>query len=58
MTQMLDFARACAREAGRIQLSYFRGAHLNIETKFNLHDVVTEADKESERYIVDAIAKS
>lgn len=58
MTQMLDFARACAREAGRIQLSYFRGAHLNIETKFNLHDVVTVADKESERYIVDAIAKS
>lgn len=55
---MLDFARACARGAGRIQLSYFRGAHLNVETKFNLHDVVTVADKESERYIVDAIAKA
>ena len=55
---MLDFARACAREAGRIQLSYFRGTHLNVETKFNLHDVVTVADKESERYIVGAIAKA
>lgn len=58
MNQMLAFARACAREAGKIQLSYFRGAHLNVETKFNLHDVVTVADKESERYLVDAIAKA
>lgn len=56
--QLLAFARQCAREAGKIQLAYFRGAHLNVETKFNLHDVVTVADKESERYLIDAIAKS
>lgn len=58
MNQLLAFARACAREAGKIQLSYFRGTHLNIETKFNLHDVVTVADKESERYLIGEIAKA
>ncbi len=57
MEQLHTFARECAREAGRIQLSYFRGAHLNVETKFNLHDVVTVADKESECYIIGEIAK-
>lgn len=56
--RLLAFARECAREAGKIQLSYFRGGHLNVETKFNLHDVVTVADKESERYIVGEIAKT
>ena len=55
MEQMLAFARNCAKEAGKIQLSYFRGNHLHIETKFNMHDVVTVADKESERYIMNML---
>jgi myo-inositol-1(or 4)-monophosphatase len=55
MEQMLAFARNCAKEAGKIQLSYFRGNHLHIETKFNMHDVVTVAYKESERYIIGEI---
>ena len=58
MEQLLAFARACAKEAGKIQLSYFRGSHLNIETKFNQHDVVTVADKESERYIIGEISRA
>ena len=57
MEQLLAFARACAKEAGKIHLSYFRGSHLNIETKFNQHDVVTVADKESERYIIGEISR-
>ena len=58
MEQMLAFARNCAKEAGKIQLSYFRGNHLHIETKFNMHDVVTVADKESERYIIGEIKRT
>lgn len=40
-----------AREAGQIQLSYFRGNNLDIAEKQNAFDVVTVADKESERLI-------
>ena len=58
MEQMLAFARNCAKEAGKIQLSYFRGNHLHIETKFNMHDVVTVADKESEHYIIGEIKRA
>ena len=58
MEQMLAFARNCAKEAGKIQLSYFRGNHLHIETKFNMHDVVTVADKESERCIIGEIKRT
>ena len=58
MEQMLAFARSCAKEAGKIQLSYFRGNHLHIETKFNMHDVVTVADKESERCIIGEIKRT
>ena len=58
MEQMLAFARNCAKEAGKIQLSYFRGNHLHIETKFNMYDVVTVADKESERYIIGEIKRT
>ena len=58
MEQMLAFVRNCAKEAGKIQLSYFRGNHLHIETKFNMHDVVTVADKESERYIIGEIKRT
>ena len=57
LEQLLAFARSFAKEAGKIQLSYFRGNHLNIETKFNQHDIVTVADKESERYIIGEISR-
>lgn len=44
-----------AREAGEIQLSYFRGNNLGIETKSNIYDVVTRADKQSEAFLVGKI---
>ena len=44
-----------AREAGTIQLRYFRGDKLNIAEKQNAFDVVTAADKESERYLISKI---
>lgn len=54
-SEFLEFAVAMARQCGRIQLSYFRGNDLSIQTKSNVYDVVTRADKESEVYIVQAI---
>lgn len=44
-----------ARAAGEIQLSYFRNTRLASQTKLNSFDVVTEADKASERLILDGI---
>lgn len=44
-----------ARAAGDIQLSYFRNPQLASQTKLNSFDVVTEADKASERLILDGI---
>ena len=44
-----------AREAGRIQLTYFRGDDLAMKTKSNVSDVVTRADRESEELIVRSI---
>lgn len=44
-----------ARAAGEIQLSYFRNPRLASQTKLNSFDVVTEADKASERLILDGI---
>lgn len=44
-----------AREAGMIQLRYFRSDNLSINEKLNSFDVVTTADKESERYLIDKI---
>lgn len=55
--EALDFASSLAREAGRIQLSYFRGDDLGVRTKSNVYDVVTRADKECEEYIAEAIAR-
>lgn len=46
---------AMAREAGEVQLKMWRGSGLEITTKQNDFDVVTGADKASERIIVDAI---
>lgn len=53
--EFLNFIFPLAKGAGEIQLAYFRGGDLGIETKSNAYDVVTRADKESEAYIVQAI---
>lgn len=53
--EYLDFAVGMAREAGRIQLSYFRGDDLAMKTKSNVSDMVTRADRESEELIVRSI---
>ena len=53
--EFLNFIFPLAKGAGEIQLAYFRGDDLGIETKSNAYDVVTRADKESEAYIVQAI---
>ena len=54
-TTVLQHAIAMAKQAGDIQLSLFRSRELNIATKQNDFDVVTTADKASERAIVDFI---
>ncbi|MBR3766540.1 MAG: inositol monophosphatase, partial [Muribaculaceae bacterium] len=50
---LLNHATEWAREAGLVQLEYFRSNNLNIESKFNDSDIVTAADKASERIIID-----
>lgn len=53
MTQeILLNAISWARTAGAIQLHYFRNPELKIDTKFNINDVVTQADKESENLLI------
>lgn len=52
---MLEAAIVMARAAGDVQLEYFRSSHLDIETKSNEYDVVTAADKASEKIIKDYI---
>ena len=52
LEKTLDLAVAWAKEAGDIQLSYFRGTELGIQTKSNVYDVVTRADKESEAFLI------
>lgn len=44
-----------AREAGVIQLHYFRGNSLDIRAKINDSDIVTAADKAAERLIISRI---
>lgn len=46
LNQALEYAVAWAKEVGKIQLSYFRGNDLGIQTKSNVYEVVTRADKE------------
>lgn len=41
-----------AHEAGDIQLGYFRGSNLGIANKLNDSDIVTNADKDSERALL------
>lgn len=52
---LLLSAIAIAREAGKIQLEYFRGNSLDIHTKLNESDIVTAADKASEHSVISAI---
>ncbi len=47
----IDFAR----EAGKVQLKYFRSAELGVEEKQNEFDVVTTADRASEFVVKQAI---
>ena len=53
----LESALEMARGAGGILLRYFRAPMLQTETKQNAFDVVTIADKESERFIKSYIAE-
>lgn len=55
IARFLDSALDMARAAGEIQLGYFRSRNLPQATKLNDSDVVTAADKESERAILQII---
>ena len=44
-----------ARRAGEVQLGYFRGDNLDIKAKLNDSDIVTVADREAEKVIIDGI---
>lgn len=55
--QLLQDSIKWAKEAGRIQMEYFRGDRLDIRSKFNDSDIVTAADKASEDAIVAEIRK-
>ncbi len=55
LKQVLELVIRWAKEVGDIQLSYFRGKDLGIQTKSNVYDVVTRADKESEAFLLDKI---
>ncbi len=44
-----------ARQAGAIQLSYFRGDNLDIKAKLNDSDVVTAADRAAEQAIISGL---
>ena len=54
-TTILGDAIAMARQAGDVQLKLFRSRELEIATKQNDFDVVTAADKASERIIIERI---
>ena len=56
--QLLADCIRWAKEAGRIQLELFRSDRLNIEAKFNDSDVVTNADKASEKAIISEIRRA
>lgn len=53
--QYLDKAIELALAAGKVQLSYFRNPDLKSQTKLNNFDIVTEADKASEKIIIEGI---
>lgn len=53
--KLLADAMTWAREAGNIQLGHFRKGNLGIRNKLNDADIVTVADGESERIIINHI---
>ena len=55
LTEILENAVKWAKEAGKIQLEYFRTSDIGIDTKSNISDVVTKVDKACEKYIVEQI---
>lgn len=57
LNQIQEIAIEWAREVGKIHLSYFRGTNLGIETKSNIYDVVTRADKQGEAFLLEQIQK-
>lgn len=54
--RILSDAESWAREAGEIQLGFFRSAELEVSNKLNDADIVTAADKASEKCLIDHIA--
>lgn len=56
--QALQHAQQWAHQVGLIHMQYFRGNNLGIETKSNIYDVVTRADKESEAYLLKQIQET
>lgn len=57
LIKIQETAIAWAKEVGKIHLSYFRGSNLGIETKSNIYDVVTRADKEGEAFLLGEIQR-
>ncbi len=58
LAQRYDFALQLARGAGEIAIAYFRKpARLDIREK-GLHDLVTQADLEIDRYLSDALRRA
>lgn len=47
-----------AREAGAVQMQFFRSRHLDVKTKLNESDIVTKADRASDALIRDRIHQS
>lgn len=58
LNAILDHAMTMARAAGEVQLKLFRSQELEIATKQNDFDVVTAADKASEKIIIESINKN
>ena len=57
LDKIQEIATGWAKEVGKIHLSYFRGTNLGIETKSNIYDVVTRADKQGEAFLLEQIQK-
>lgn len=51
-------AMSWAREAGAVHMRYFRGSNLDIKTKYGESDIVTVADRESERLLLNNIRRA
>lgn len=55
--ELLERAATWAKQAGKIQLGYFRSKALDIVAKSNEHDIVTAADKACEAYLLGQIGR-